>query len=197
MEENEFTHPGLRMIRDGGRLFLLVPVKAQRYRRLLHLMWFLIWMAGEAALVAGLLGWNRIPAPPRPVLIAFLSAFTIAGVYILYRLLWYMAGRETFVVTPTNLVAKREIWGIGHTRTFDRDKIQNLWGQRFNYEVVYPSWGRMFIGHGDGEILIESDGKTYAYGKGLEEKEARALADLMKQELNVRPRDRRPSEIRA
>src|SRR5438105_4086534 len=96
MEDAEFTHPGLRMIRDANALKIILPVKAQRYRRLLHAMWFVVWMGGEAALLASLLGWQALPAPPQPVLIAFLAAFTAAGVYVLYRLSWYMAGREVF-----------------------------------------------------------------------------------------------------
>src|SRR5437016_444064 len=83
-----------------------------RYRRLLHFMWFIIWMAGEGALVASLLGWEPLPAPPRPVLIAFLAAFTVAGIYVFYRLLWYMAGRETFTVTRDKLTVRRTIWGV-------------------------------------------------------------------------------------
>jgi len=197
MEEAEFTHPGLRMVRNPDAFTVILPVKAQRYRRLLHLVWFLIWMAGEAALVASLRGWQPLSSPPRSVLIAFLAVFTIAGLFVLYRLLWYMAGREIFVATRDKLVVRRQIGAFGHARLFDRRAIRKIRGRRLNYEVVYPSWGRMFIGHGEGEILIETHGKTYAYGKGLEEEEARILSSLIHRELEVRSQDRRPSEVRA
>ncbi len=197
MEEAEFTHPGLRMIRDANAFTVILPVKSQRYRRLLHLVWFVVWLAGEASLVASLLGWQALPAPPRPALVAFLTVFTAGGLYVLYRLLWYVAGKETFVVGRDRLQVRREIWGLGHGRTFERRSIRNISGQRLNYDVVYPSWGRMFIGHGEGEILVESDGRAYAYGKGLEEEEARILASLIRQELTARSQDRRPTELRA
>ena len=197
MEETEFTHPGLRMIRDSDAFTVLLPVKSQRYRRLLHLVWFAVWLAGEAALVASLLGWKALPAPPIPAIVAFLGVFTAAGLFVLYRLLWYMAGRETFVVRRDRLEVKREIWGLGRRRSFERRSIRKISGQRLNYDVVYPSWGRMFIGHGEGEILIESDGRAAAYGKGLEEEEARILANLIQQELAARSQDRRPTELRA
>jgi hypothetical protein len=197
MEEAEFTHPGLRMVRDSDAFTVILPVKSQRYRRLLHLVWFVIWLAGEAALLASLFGWKALPPPPRPALVAFLAVFTAAGIFVLYRLLWYMVGRETFVVRRDQLVARREIWGIGHRRSFDRRWIRKISGRRLNYDVVYPSWGRMFIGHGEGEILIEGDREAHAYGKGLEEEEARILASLIQQELRARSQDRRPSELRA
>lgn len=196
-DENEFTHPGLRMVRDAQGFRILLPVKAQRYRRLLHAVWFLVWMAGEAALVASLLGWSYLPAPPVPVLVAFLAAFTAAGLFVLYRLLWYWTGRERFSVSNGRLEARREIFGIGRSWTFERGTIRSLRGQPFDYEIVYPSWGRMFIGHGDGEILIEAADGTHAFAKGLEEAEARSLAALLNAELQGAARGRRPSEVRA
>jgi len=197
MENSEFSHPGLRMIRDSQSLRIVLPVKAEWYRRLLHGMWFLIWMAGEAVLVLGLLGRQPVPPLPQPVLVAFLAAFTAAGGFVLYRLLWYLAGREIYVVRRDGLTVRREIEGVGFTRSFERPAIRRITGSRLKFDVVYPSWGRMFIGHGEGEILIEVDGKTREYGKGLEVEEARILASLMQQELNVRRQDRRPSEVRA
>jgi hypothetical protein len=54
----------------------------------------------------------------------------------------------------------------------------------------------MFIGNGDGEIVIEADEETHAYGKGLELDEARGLAELLEQELDQRSVERRPTEFR-
>jgi len=197
MEEDEFTHPGLRMIREPQAFKVVLPVKSDRFRRFLHLVWFVVWLAGETALIAGLRGMLSMPALPQPILLSFLAAFTAAGFFVLYRLLWYLAGRETFVVRGNRLEVRREIWGIGHTRGFERSSIRRIRGRRLNYEVVYPSWGRMFIGHGNGEILIELEGEARAYGKGLKEDEARMLASLLQQQLTVRSGYRRPSEVRA
>ena len=197
MEEDEFTHPGLRMIRESRAFKVVLPVKSDRFRRFLHLVWSVIWLAGEGALIAGMRGLLPMPALPEPVLLGFLAAFTAAGIFVIYRLLWYMAGREIFVVRGDRLEMRREIWGIGRTRVFERSSIRKIRGRRLNYEVVYPSWGRMFIGHGNGEILIEQDGEVHAYGKGLKENEARLLASLLHQELQVRSGYRRPTEVRA
>jgi hypothetical protein len=197
MEDDEFTHPGLRMIRSPRSFMVMLPVKSDRYRRFLHGVWLAVWLAGEAALIAGLQGALPLPALPQPVLLTFLAAFTAAGFFVLYRLLWYMAGREVYTVTGDKLSVRSEIWGIGYTREYERRSIRRIQGRRLNYEVVYPSWGRMFIGHGNGEILIEQDGEVHAYGKGLKENEARLLASLLHQELQVRSGYRRPTEVRA
>jgi hypothetical protein len=197
MEDGEFKHPGLRMISTVDGLHIILPVKAERYRQLLYLVWFLVWMGGEAALVAGFIGWKSLPVPPEPFPIVFLAAFTAAGAFVFYRLLWYSVGREVFNITRDMVTARRQIWRVGHARTFYRERIQDVRARPLEYQIVYPSWGRMFIGHGDGEILIESDGKTFAYGKGLEMNEARALAGLIRRESHLQPRERRPSDVRS
>jgi hypothetical protein len=94
------------------------------------------------------------------------------------------------------LVAGREILGFGRTRTFPRERLRSIRSRRLEYRVVYPAWGRMFIGNGDGEIMIEADEETHAYGKGLELDEARGLAELLEQELDQRSVERRPTEFR-
>jgi hypothetical protein len=198
-EESEFTHPGLRMYRDAGGFHVVLPVKAQRFRRLLHVVWLLVWVAGEAALAASLGGWSALPAPPLPILIAFTAAFTAAGVFMIYRLLWYWAGRESFHVTKDQLVVERKMLGIGPTWKFDRSKVLDLRGGRLDYQVIYPSWGRTFIGHGDGEIVLETSHGVHSFAKGLEENEAETLAGLLRMEVQGGGTSvgRRPSEVRA
>jgi len=199
MEDTEFSHPGLQMTRDGEALRILLPVKNDRYRGLLHLVWLGIWLTVEIALVAAVLGWRPFPSPPTGVLIGFLAVFTMAGAYEAYRLLWYTTGRETFVVTRDRLALRREIAGLGRTRIFERGSIRSIRGRRLTYGVIYPSWGRMFIGHGEGEIhLMEISGNSYSYGKGLEIEEARILSGLLLQEMDVRFQNRRrPTELRS
>jgi hypothetical protein len=197
-DEKEFTHPGLRMVHDEQGFRVLLPVKTQRYRKLLHTVWFLVWMAGEAALLASLFGWWAIATPPRIVLIPFTAAFTAAGMFVLYRLLWYWAGREKFTVSGGRLTVRRQFLGMGRTWTFKPGTVRAIRGRQLDYRVVYPSWGRPFIGHGEGEIVVDAADGTHEFAKGLEEDEAHGLAALLNQELHHHPtRDRRPSEMRA
>ena len=197
MEHDEYTHPGLRIFRDSEGFHLLLPVKAERYRRLLHLLWFVVGLAADALLIAALLGWAPVPIPPRPVLAVLVVALTAGWMYMLYRFLWYAVGRERFIVARDMVRVRREILGVGVSHVFERQKIRNIRAARFDYRVIYPSWGRMFIGHGEGEILIETPSGSHAYGRGLEEDEAHKLAALLRDEAHLRTVDRRPSEVRA
>jgi hypothetical protein len=197
MEQDEYTHPGLRVFRDTEGFHVMLPVKAERFRRLLHLVWLVVGLAVSGLLIAALQGWAPVPLPPRSVLIGMLAAIAAGTVYVFYRFLWYAAGRERFIVTRDMIRVRREILGIGIAHTYEREKIRNVRAGRFDYRVIYPSWGRMFIGHGDGELLIETFSGTHAYGRGLEVDEARRLASLIREEAHLRTVDRRPSEVRA
>jgi len=180
MNRNEYVNPAFKVARESEGLRIGVPVKPERFRTLLNLVWLLVWAAGEAAIILFLLG---TPSGSRPLAGLILTTFTLAGGIVLWRWLWIMGGRETFLVTPTALLARREIWGIGHTRKLDLEKIRSVRAEWLRYRVIYPSWGRMFVGHEESQIVIQSAGRAYPYGRGLEEAEARGLVDLLQEEM--------------
>jgi len=185
------------MSRDRGALRVVLPVKAGKYRAVVDFVWLCVWLAAEAVLAASALGARIFPGP-RGILIVPLVLFTAAGVFLAYRLLWYWGGRERFQVEPDRLVVAREIFGLGRVRGFPRERVLDVRARRLHYRLVYPSWGRMFVGTGDGEIIIESDGDSVAYAKGLDLLEAERLAELLRSELGASsaPRKRRPTEFR-
>jgi hypothetical protein len=183
------------MSRVDGGLSIVLPVKAGRFRWLLDLIWLGVWVVVEGALIAGLAGARILPRSG-PSLVVPLLFFTAAGLFLLYRCLWYWAGRERYVARSDRLLVRREILGLGRERVFPKEEIADLYAQRLKYRMVYPSWGRMFVGNGNGEIVIEASGRRHVFGKGLEVDEAEHLAELLRAELAGRSRQRRPTEFR-
>lgn len=184
------------MTRDQGALRVVLPVDAGKYRVFLDVVWLCVWLAAEAALLASVVGARIFPMP-RGMLIVPLGLFTAAGGFLAYRWLWYWGGRERFAVEPDRLVVAREIFGVGRVRSFPRERIRDIRARRLHYRLVYPSWGRMFVGTGDGEILIEADGGSAIYGKGLGLSEAERLAELLRSEMKgSAERHQRPTEFR-
>ena len=49
------------------------------------------------------------------MLLAFTAAFTAAGGFMIYRLLWYWAGRESFHVTKDQLLILEYMLEMGPT----------------------------------------------------------------------------------
>jgi hypothetical protein len=190
MDKNEISHPAFGVRREPGELHISLPVKSDRFRTLLNLVWLVIWAAGEIAIVLFILGPlgrpGVDPSPALPLSLVFLAAFTAGGGIVLWRWLWRVGGRETFLVVRGEISARREIWGIGHSRTFDLERIGSVNAGRLKYRVIYPSWGRMFIGQDESELVIEWAGRSYVYGKGLTTAEAGDLARLLNEGLGFR-----------
>jgi len=201
MVRNKGSNSAFSATREPGGLRVSLPVKSERFRTLLNLVWLLAWAAGEVAMVLFLWGpWSSresAPSVPLPMANVFLAVFSIGGGFVLWRWLWGMGGRETFLVSRHSLSARREIWGIGRSRIFDLEDIRSVRAGRLKYRVIYPSWGRMFIGHDESEIVIDSSGRTYAYGKRLEESEARDLADLLLEEMSFHYHNQLVSKARS
>jgi hypothetical protein len=190
MNKNEFSNPAFRVSREPGGLCVRVPVKSDSFRNLLNLVWLLVWTAAEAAIILFLMGSFKssgaIPSFSPPLGGLFLAAFTIAGGFLLWRWLWGMGGMESFLVERYALMARREIWGFGHSRRFDLDELRSIKAERLDYRMIYPLWGRMFIGHDEGEIVVVCAGHTHSYGKGLTEDEAWDLVELLQDEMAIR-----------
>lgn len=182
------------MSRNGVDLRIDLPVKAGRFRRLVDFVWLCVWIAVEGSLIAELAGVRILPRPPSSLALPTVL-FTAAGLFLLYRCLWYWTGRERFVAGPLGLVVRRQILGLGRTWTFPKDQIFDIRAERMRYRMVYPSWGRMFIGNGDGRIVVEAEGRSHLFGKGLEMEEAERLAELLRAEL-AESRRRQPTEFR-
>ena len=189
MDDKELSMPAFSVTRDPAGLRINVPVKTEKFRTLLNLVWLLVWAVGEVVVLTSILGGfgtpEVTPSVALPVSGLFLGALTLAGGVVLWRWLWCMGGQETFLITREALLVRREIWGIGRSRRFAYGKIRSLKASRLSYGLFYPSWGRMFIGHDGSEIVIDYAGLRHSYGKGLEDAEARELAGLLEEEMKL------------
>ncbi len=190
MDRTTFSNPAFQVVRETAGLRIRMPVKSDRFRSLLNLVWLLVWATVEGAIILFLLRGSGpsggTPYLPLPVAGLFLAVFTVAGGVVGWRWMWGLGGEESFLVEQNALLVRREIWGIGHTRKFELGQLRSLKAGRLQYRITYPSWGRMFIGHGDGEIVVDHAGHTFSYGKGLEEAEACDLVDLLEDEIAFR-----------
>lgn len=193
MEKNEVSKLPFRVTHEPAGLCIHVPVKSDKVRALLNLVWLLVWAGGEVAIaiivLRGVRPQDLVSPDSFPLAELFLAAFTVAGGVVLWRYLWCVGGSEVFRVEHDALLVKRGIWRLGHTRAFSYENIERLRAARLKYRLIYPSWGRMFIGHDESEITIVCDGRTYAYGKGLRQNDAADLVDLLKGEISLQLRD--------
>jgi hypothetical protein len=172
MEREDDSAPAFKLSREPGGLRIRLPVRAGTFHMFLNSVWLLVWIAAGTAAVLLLLGRDASSqaarSVPLPVVLLFLGAFGAAGVVVLGRWLWCMGGEESFLVSRFSLGVSRGVWGLGRLRRFAPKRIRSILSAPLEPRVMDPVWGRLFVGHGDGQVVIDCAGASYRYGKGLE-----------------------------
>jgi len=92
-----------------------------------------------------------------------------------YFWLWFAFGKEVIAVSEGELLPRIEILGRGRNKTFPLARIRNLrasglFGSLYNWSGMLRIYGLS-----DGVIAFECDGRTYRFGKLLEENEAQEI----------------------
>ncbi len=113
----------------------------------------------------------------------FILIWGLVGLSSILSLLWMLLGKEVVKVDYDLFHIRRQIWGVGHTRSFDCASISNL------RVVDRPRVrrGRASIGmiyRMDGPITFDYGAKTYRFGDGVEEAEARMIVTRIQQQFS-------------
>lgn len=170
--------------RDGAtHLRIAVPVRKEGYRILLNTIWILILVATIAVVLTlwptAQKGGLQTPLVKAPWLIAALLVL-LGGLPLLYRLAWYLFGREEFEVQDGLLRVRRSLGRWGREKRFDLRDIRNLHVSRLRYSIVYPVWGRAFVAHGPYEVVFDYGVHAQHYVRGSEREEAEAVVAMIR-----------------
>jgi hypothetical protein len=172
-----------RLLRKSERTTLVIPAQYGGYVHLLLWTWLGAWAIMEAALFMGLLGVLRGTTPnpmtSAAVLATLLAVFTLAGVFVAWRLLWVSRGREIVDFSPTRLSVRREP-GYAKPMEFDRSLIRDLKVGVYSDEAIYPSWGRRFVGKESAFISFRYGDHTHQIGRGLSTRDAEYVLGLIR-----------------
>jgi hypothetical protein len=175
-------HP-TRLPKDSDRLTVIIPAHYQGYIRFLLGVWLLVWGVMETVLTANFLVALREHAttslPSAPALAVLLAAFTAAGAFMVWRLLWVSRGREILELTGDGLRVYREPGARGPEK-FARAGITNLHIGSYAGKPIYPSWGRAFIGKEEAFIAFDYDGKSREIARGILRRDAEYILELLR-----------------
>lgn len=162
-------------------LRIVIPARQHLFLMLFLAAWLCGWAVGEVTVLDQLLEGQLNEPGAELFAAAWLILWTVGGGFVLYALLWGIAGREVVVLTGQALVLRREIFGIGRSREFDLDHVRDL---RFA-PAVYNPWDSsaafQFWGIGGGSLAFDYGARTYRFGAGVDEAEAKFLAGALKQ----------------
>jgi hypothetical protein len=173
--------PKLRALITGGPEGLEIVIPARRNLIVLLFLgiWLAGWVTGELTALAELLSGS--PEGPEGFLLLWLALWTFAGAFAAYTWLWMLVGKERIVMGTSALHVKRDVLGLGRTRTFGLFRIRNL---RVASGPTGPrdvAAALRLAGLTGGLIAFEHDGKTIRFGASLDPAEAQIIVERMKQ----------------
>jgi hypothetical protein len=178
MERITLARSSTSVIEDPGTLRITVYARRRPWVIAFLGSWFVLWLAGEAMLLAARITgndlWPTLGWLP-------LAGFTAAGVVVALRLLWCAFGREVFSINPQILRVRREIGPIGFTREFPFADVHQLHLNAGEDPLDLPAWGRMVVGRGGTSIAFTYRGQTWHFARGLDPAETTYLLNVIRQ----------------
>lgn len=140
-------------------------------------MWLAGWLMGELNAIAQ----ARRDFASDPFLVMWLAGWTVAGIAVAYFWLWTLVGKERIVMGTSTLRVKREVLGLGRTRTYALSKIRNLRVAPQPQRPGSPNFSFGLASFMGGVIAFECEGKTIRFGASLDEAEAVTIVERMRQ----------------
>jgi hypothetical protein len=175
------SKPRSTVVEEPSGLRIVIPARRNPFMILFVSCWLLGWGVGEFLVPSELL--KGTPLPVDLFLIGWLIAWTTAGAFALYIWLWTLAGKELLFLNGTLLTFKRDILGFGRKKEYEMTFMSNLRvAPPFNwldFRAALHFWG---LG---GVIAFDYGAKTYHFGSGIDEAEARTLVQNMKQRFPI------------
>lgn len=151
---------------DAGAFRIEIPVNRSAFHSLFLTFWLGGWACGEFFAVRQLLRKPEISA--NLFLISWLGMWTVFGVMAIWSWFWMLSGREVIRIGSGVLAIRREVFGIGATKEYSLTEIRDL---RVG-PPEYQSRRNMIPG---GTIVFDYGAKTYRFGQGVDEAEAKQL----------------------
>lgn len=161
-------------------LSIIIPTKKNWFALFFGTVWMGGWFFGFTS-ASGILLNDGIDNIGVNGFIAFwLLAWTIGGTAITLILLWGYFGKEIFIEDRNEVLFEKSVFGVGMKNRLDKKEIKN-----FRIEIGNNSWfgGNRwaFWGLGPGKVKFDYGLKTYSFGLGIDDAEAKHIASLLKE----------------
>ena len=169
-----------RAIIEGGPegLEIIIPAGRNLFAVVFLGVWLVGWLVGEVTAIAAITSTGNLAADA--FLLLWLTFWTIGGCVAAYTWLWMLVGKERILMGASTLCVKRDILGLGRTRTYELFRIRDL---RVVAQADMPRAPRIAFrpwGAAGGLIAFDYEGKTIRLGGAIEAAEARMIVERMK-----------------
>lgn len=167
---------GRAVIEHGGSgLRITIPAAMQTFGVIFMLMWLSLWVVGEIAVIRHLFGGQPLrdaSGNNSLSLVVWFAGWTLGGAFVIYSLLWQLAGKEIIELNSTMLRQHKRIFFFSRSKDFAVAAITNM-----RLAPPQPKYirGRYVISNLSfqaGAISFDYGRTTHRLGQGLDEAEA-------------------------
>lgn len=168
---------------DVDGLTISIPVKRNVFLFAFLSFWLCGWVIGEIMAPIGL--FNEVKKDPAAAafLIVWLCGWTLGGAFAICIWLWLLRGREIVTLSPEALAVRHDVFGLGRTMQFDAAEIRELRLATATFNPFDLRAGLAIWGIGGGMLAFDYGYKTYRFGAGVDEAEARVILQRVRQRL--------------
>ncbi len=137
--------------------------------------WLCGWLVGEIMAPIGFFAAARKDPGTAAFLLFWLCGWTVGGAFAIFIWLWQVKGCEVVLISPTALSIKREVFGYGPNKQYDVSEIRQLRVSPLTFNPFDFRSSMTFWSIGGGALAFDYGFKTYRFGAGVDEAEARII----------------------
>ncbi len=162
----------------GPRLVIPAP------RRIGFALFICVWLGGWA--------WGLVSAVKdlqdpgthgegRSFIALWLTLWILGGAWAVLTVLWTLMGREIITIEQGYLTVRQELFGLGRSRAYALQDVRDVrvrqpvgqWSGARSLQMPQPSFK-------NGTIAFDYGARTYGFGCGLEEGEAKLILEELR-----------------
>ncbi len=123
-------------------------------------------------------------------MLAWLGVWTVGGLFAIYAWFWQVMGKEIVTVHGQAFTTRRDIGGLGFDKEYDLVQMRDLRIGQIGFNPLELSSSLQLWGVGGGVIGFDYGARTYRFGAGLDEAEAKQIVTAIKQRYRIPERAR-------
>ena len=166
----------------GGQFVIVIPSRKQWFQIPFLAIWLVFWF-GAWVSVGTMVVMH--PFEAGGFMLIWLTGWTVGGIYAGSTLLWMLFGQDRVEITHDSFHVRRQIAGIGHTKSFEMVSVSDL--RVMQYPPARSMWRNnrqvSTVWKLDGPITFGYGAKTYHFGDGVDEAEAKQIVARIQQQF--------------
>jgi len=162
---------------------VIIPAKKSYFVIFFLAFWLVGWAFGEISAIGALLDSEN--KAPTLFLSAWLGAWTIGGAFAILAWLWNIKGKEVVRVDGIELKHIRDFVLFKRSKEYELAHIKELRANTSNTSMFNINAGMEFWGFTGGSIAFDYGHSTHKFGAGLDEAEAKHIAETIKNRYKI------------